>query len=334
MRPVCVITTPQDITAKRVEADLEALGADVIRFDLADFPRHVALDATVDGSGWTGSLTAHGRTVRLEEIGAVWWWHPSPARIDTGSTPAEADWLSREATVGLAGTLAALDCLHVNHPAATQAAQSKAGVLAIAPRFGLSTPATWIGNAPAGARRFAQDLPGGVVCKSIVEPGIDHGDGRHSSLYTRPVPASALDDSIGLGAHQLQHRITKQFEVRLVVVGAAMFPARINAGSDAAREDFRSDYGALTYGYVDLPEDVRRGIASLMAHYRLHYAAIDLLVDARTGAWLLIDLNPAGQHNWLQYELPELGISGALAHLLTHPTAHPRTSPPVPGPSA
>lgn len=163
-----------------------------------------------------------------------------------------------------------------------------------------------------------------MVCKSIVAPGIDHGDGRHSELYTRPIRPTDLADSIALTAHQLQQRIPKEFEVRLVVVGTQMFPARIDAHSDAARADFRADYGALTYRHIDLPETVHHGIQQLMQHYHLSYAAIDLLVDADTGRWLLIDLNPAGQHDWLQQKLPDMRIASAIAELLS---THAETTP-------
>ncbi|WP_051791915.1 MvdC/MvdD family ATP grasp protein [Streptomyces sp. NRRL F-5527] len=320
--PICVVTAQGDVTADRVILELNRIDADVLRIDLADFPHRARLDATASGAGWTGTLTAHGRSVRLEEISAVWWWHPTPATVEAGTSAAESEWASREANAGLAGVLAALDCRHVNHPALTHAAQNKADVLPQAGRHGLNVPATWIGNHPASAVGFAATSPHGTVCKSLVSPGIAYPDGSHGAFYTRPVEVSELDDSIALTAHQLQNAIVKQFEVRLVVVGSEMYAARIDAHSDAARADFRADYEALTYRVVDVPDTVRKGVAGLMDHYGLLYAAIDLLVDPED-EWWLIDLNPAGQHDWLQKELPGLTISAGIANLLTRPLARP-----------
>ncbi|WP_406141682.1 hypothetical protein [Streptomyces sp. NBC_01089] len=41
------------------------------------------------------------------------------------------------------------------------------------------------------------------------------------------------------------------------------------------------------------------GVLALMSHSTLAYAAIDLLVG-HDDRWYLIDLNPAGQYDWLQ----------------------------------
>lgn len=315
--PVCLVTQDDNGTADRIVLQLATLNVPVLRFDLADFPHHVRLDTVFDGHTWTGTLRNRGRAVALEDIGAVLWWHPGTPRIDVdGLSEAETMWIQRESAAGLVGVLAALNCVHVNHPAATQAAQVKAEVLAQAARCGLSVPPTWIGNDPTGAGNFISAMPSGTVCKSLVSPGlVDHGN-RYRSFYTSRV--EAVDASIGLSAHQLQRAITKDHEVRLVVVGTDMYAARIDAHSPAAQADFRSDYEALTYRHIGIPETVRRGVTALLDHYNLSFAAIDLLVDA-TGCWWFIDLNPAGQYDWLQKELPDLAISAGIARMLARP---------------
>ncbi|MFF8789201.1 MvdC/MvdD family ATP grasp protein [Streptomyces sp. NPDC015125] len=311
--PVCLVTQDDNGTADRIVLELANLDVPVLRLDLADFPHHVRLDGMFDGDTWTGTLKNRGHTVALEDIGAVLWWHPGTPRIASdGLSEAETTWIQRESAAGLVGVLAALNCVHVNHPAATRAAQLKAEVLAQAARCGLGVPATWIGNDPTGAGDFLSATPSGAVCKSLVSPAlVDHRSYR--SFHTSRV--EAVDDSIGLSAHQLQRAITKEFEVRLVVVGADMYAARIDAHSPAAQADFRSDYDALTYRHTCIPKAVRRGVTDLLDHYGLSFAAIDLLVDT-SGRWWLIDLNPAGQYDWLQKELPDLAISAGIARML------------------
>ncbi|MFF1418003.1 MvdC/MvdD family ATP grasp protein [Streptomyces sp. NPDC058280] len=313
---VCVVTTRDDVTADLVIPEISRLGAPVLRVHLDDFPQTMRLSAT--GPKWAGTLGVGNRHVRLEKIRAVWWWHPEPVRIapGVGMTLEQAEWASREANAGVAGVLAALpNCLHVNHPAATYAAQSKADVLVQAPLHGLAMPPTWIGNAPAEAQEFASGQER-VMCKSLSGPTIRYRD-AHATLFTTPVKPAQLDERIAAGAHQLQYAVDKQFEVRLVVVGEDMFAARIDAHSTAARADYRADYGALSYTTVSVPDSVRDGVIRLMAHYGLVYAALDLLVDA-DGRWLLIDLNPSGQYGWIEQALPNLRISAAIAELLCH----------------
>ncbi|MFC9431829.1 MvdC/MvdD family ATP grasp protein [Streptomyces sp. NPDC056987] len=330
-RPVCVLTTSDNLTADRVILELHGLGTLIVRLDLADFPHRASLDATVVDGRWTGTLRAHRRTLDLAELGAIWWWHPGRATISTSPTlpSAEAGWLSDEANAGLIGVLGALDCLHLNHPLATRVGQSKPNVLAMAAGCGLEVPQTWIGNSPTGALGFVSGPAGqGTVCKSLVSPTIEYDDGSAAYFWTRPVAPEDVNSSLTATAHQFQHAVTKRFEVRLVVVGQRMFPVRIDTHSPAARADFRADYDACTYSHIPLPDPVRQGITALMAHYRLTYASIDLLVD-EDDRWWFIDLNPAGQHDWLQQALPDLRISRAIAETLSQP-AHTRLTPAQP----
>jgi 8-oxo-dGTP pyrophosphatase MutT (NUDIX family) len=190
-------------------------------------------------------------------------------------------------------------------------------------------PDSWIGNHPPGAQGFATQGAGGTVIKSISQPVIQES-GRRSTLFTRPVTGGQLDETVRITAHHLQRRVTKSFEVRLVVVGDEMLTARIDAHSLAARQDFRADYPSLTYSVVGVPEEVRSGVGRLMAHYGLLYAALDLLVD-EAGTWWLVDLNPGGQWGWLQQHLPDLDIAGAMARLLT---SRPHNRSGQPGPNA
>jgi hypothetical protein len=213
--------------------------------------------------------------------------------------------------------LSALECRHVNHPAAVFPAQVKADVLVQAVRAGLEVPPTWIGNHLTGARAFTARTGGEAVCKSLTEPGIT-ANGEHAPFFTTPVSAFQLDASLALTAHQLQRRVDKRHEVRLVMAGEEVFAARITAGSPAARRDFRADYASLTYAVEQVPGRIRDGVARLMRHYGLTFAVCDFLVG-QDGGWWLVDLNPAGQWAWLEHELPGLEITGALSRLLTVP---------------
>lgn len=320
-RPVCVVTTKGDQTADLVVSALERLAAPVFRFDLADFPTRLQLTARFTdgctGGRWEGFLSGQGRQVRLEEVGAVWWWHTGTPRLEDDLAQRlddpQAAWLTREATAGIAGVLASLDCLHLNHPLATHAAQCKPLALAAAARAGLSVPPTWIGNTPSGAMAFAAST-GPIVCKALTHPGID----EHALFLSTSLVAPEALRATGGTAHQFQEFLDKRFEVRLTVVAGQMFAARIDAHSPAGRIDFRDDYNALTYQPIDLPDSTRGGVTAWMGELGLHYAAIDLLVD-HDGHWWALDINPAGQFGWIQHHLPGLDITAAIAALLAGP---------------
>lgn len=314
-RPVCVVARDAGASLNGVVQDLHALGAPVLRFDLASFPERVTLAAQLAGGRIVGTLEADGRRVRLEDIGAVLWWHPSSPRIrPDGADEGEAEWLSREAAAGLAGTLAALGCLHVNHPDHTDAAQNKPYALAQAAAAGLRVPPVWIGNDVADARRAVDDF-GQAVCKSLVSPAVETADGPRA-LFTSAVEPGDLGENVAAAAHQFQRRINAMYEVRLIMVHGEPFAARLTAPAHST--DFRAHYDELVYDYIDVPDEVRYGTVRLMSRLHLEYAALDLLVDAQA-QWWLVDVNPAGQWGFVEGNLPDLAISAHLAAVLADP---------------
>ncbi|HLL36636.1 MAG TPA: hypothetical protein VK545_22765 [Streptomyces sp.] len=317
-RPVCVVAGRDDATADPVILALHARDMPVVRLDLADFPRTVRLDAAFTGRGWIGTLAVGDHAVHLEKIRAVWWWHPVLCRVNGGLSAAEARWTVAESTAGLAGVLASLDCLQVNDPVDAYATRSRARMLTLAAGCGLRVPDTWIGNDPKAARDFAAASHPGVVCKALTRSAVHHPDGRRTVLRPRPVDPDDLDDSVTLSAHLLQRAVPTACNVRVVVVGDRAFAVRIDSSAPSAQWDARAEHGSLRYRAIDLPEQISRGVARLMDRSRLLYATLDFVVDTANGCWWLVSVNPAGRYDRIEAALPELGISHALADLLTH----------------
>lgn len=94
----------------------------------------------------------------------------------------------------------------------------------------------------------------------------------------------------------------------------------------AGRTDWRATPASLTYTPITLPTPVEDALNALVQCYGLPYAASDLLVDSH-GRWYFVDLNPAGQYRWPENELPDLGITQALAQLLEAPRVLPAHDP-------
>ncbi|WNE96300.1 hypothetical protein PS467_13605 [Streptomyces luomodiensis] len=63
------------------------------------------------------------------------------------------------------------------------------------------------------------------------------------------------------------------------------------AGSDASRIDFRTDYDNLTYKPCEVPKHIAAGVHMLTYACRLHYVALDFLVEPQ-GRWHLVGVNP------------------------------------------
>jgi glutathione synthase/RimK-type ligase-like ATP-grasp enzyme len=236
--------------------------------------------------------------VRLADINAVYYRRPSAPRLCEAMSQAEQQWAADETRHALGGVLSALRAARwFNHPR-HNAAATKPVQLAEAAAVGLAVPRTLITTRPADAREFIASCRRGAVYKTLSgSPRVGRG------IYTTLVEAADVDTLSGVAAtaHLFQERLTKQFEVRLTVIGSRMFAARIdvNPDSTAGTIDYRADYAHLTYTRIPTPRPVRAGVTALLRRLHLRFAAIDFIVTP-SDTWHLIDVNPNGQWGWIQ----------------------------------
>lgn len=310
-RTVVVLTREDDVTADLVVLELAERGVPVFRFDTAEFPTRLVLTGELDGGRWIGGLRTNHRHLDLNDVSGVYYRRPTGFQFSARMPEQDRLWAHTEAVLGLGGILNTLPATWVNHPHAMARAEYKPQQLIEAGRVGLRTPRTLITNDPDQAHAFAESVPGGVVYKSL------YGVPRTTppvTLFTTPVtPEQCGDPSVAGTAHLFQERVSKAYEVRLTVVGRNVFAARIDAGSEASRDDWRADPDALTYTRIEPPSAVRVSSVALTARLGLRFGALDFAVT-EAGDWMFFEINPAGQWAWI----PELRepITTALADLL------------------
>lgn len=290
---VLVISQEQDLTADRVVLQLHGR-VPVARIDLGDFPTALRMSATTGEDGWRGVISAGPRTIDLADITAVYYRRPSPFRMTGDMSGAEAEWAVREARHGFGGVLAAINCRWVNNPH-HMAAATKPVQIAAAIGSGLAVPSTLITNDPRHARDFLGDAEGAVYKTLSGSPSTVLGH----AIYTQALPRGATLTGVDQTAHLFQEFVPKQYEVRLTVVGERLFAARIDAGSEAARLDWRTDYASLKFTPIDVPDDVAAGVRALMAALRLRFGALDFVVDP-SDVWWFLEINPNGQWGWVE----------------------------------
>ncbi|MBV9143651.1 MAG: ATP-grasp ribosomal peptide maturase [Pseudonocardiales bacterium] len=295
---------------------LTELGVPVFRTDLAAFPQTLSLDARLGPSGWEGVLATEHRELRLKDIRSVWYRHPSHFVLPAGMSSTERRHAAAEARCGLSGVLSSLDVLWVNHPARESDAV-KPRQLDVARRCGLSVPDSQVTNRPDGVRRFARDLGGALVCKTL-GGALRAESGRLQMAYTRRLDVTELGDLAGVDTtlHFFQPFVSKSFEARVTVVGHRIFAAAIHAKSEPARVDWRTDYDALDYSIIEPPESVTAGMLAFLKVFGLSFGAFDFAITP-SGDWVMFECNPAGQYGWLE-EAVGFPITAALADLLAN----------------
>ncbi|MDM4719798.1 ATP-grasp ribosomal peptide maturase [Micromonospora sp. WMMA1363] len=313
-RTVLVLTQPYDVTADYVVAELAARDVPIFRCDPGDFPRTLTLVAQ-SGGGWRGSLRLPGRRAALHDLGCAYYRRPTAFELPAHLTDEERRWATREARMGLGGVLAAHP-LWLNHPHDIARAEYKPVQLAAAGTVGLSAPPTLITNEPAAAERFVREH-GGAVVKPLGS-GVIAEAGTAKLIYTNRVCAEEIDHTVAGTAHLFQQQVDKAYEVRLTVVDDAWFAVRIDGASQATGLDWRTDYDALSYSVVTVPEAIRAAVSRLLARLRLRFGALDFIVTPHD-EWIFLEINPNGQWAWLQ-DATGLPIAAAIADALTKET--------------
>ncbi len=154
-----------------------------------------------------------------------------------------------------------------------------------------------------------------MIYKPLSAPSV-RCDGELRFIYATQVDSTALDeDDIGLTAHLFQEWIPKKYDLRLTVVGDRFFAVAIHANSDEAYADWRSDYSALNYEPIAVPDKIRYSVTALLEHLDLSFGAFDFTITPE-GEWVFLEINPNGQWGWIE-ECTGLPITSAMADLLT-----------------
>lgn len=312
---VLVVADGTDATADRVCAVLDAWGAEVWRFDTAEFPGRVDLRAELDSLGWRGVLARGNDRLDLERVRSVYVRRPRPFEVPAHLSTAERWHAATESRYGLGGCLASLPVPYLNHPSRAADAAYKPRQLHDLRSCGLSVPPTLITNSPDAVRAFAL-RHGPLICKSIAASVLHVGRTAHV-IYTRRLTDADLDDLAGVdyAAHLFQPFVASDYAVRLTVVGQRFHAVRIDAGSDRARTDWRSDYASLSYRPFQLPAETRAAVGAYMKLAGLNYGAWDFLGHAG-GDLTTLEVNPEGNYLWLEEETT-LPITESIAEFLT-----------------
>lgn len=171
MRRVLILTQPSDMHAPPVMEEIHRRGAEVLCFDLADFPEHVSLDTRLGSLGWEGTITHQGQTVALQTLKSVWWRRPQPYTAKAHDSGVK-EFLEREAYRGIIGTLEGLEAgtdgtLWVSRPECIRRAELKSLQLVEAQKSGLRTPRTLLTNDPNAVRNFYEECLGKIILKAV-----------------------------------------------------------------------------------------------------------------------------------------------------------------------
>lgn len=297
---VLVITSINDATSNLVIEALNERGARIARVDPADIGPGLMFDAYLgyDRSSWSGWLRTPSRDVPLEEVRAVYYRRPGPWRFEELNQQAQ-NFAETEARYGLGGLLASLsNCRYVNHPADIRRADFKPTQLQVAAQVGFSVPRTLVTNDLEAARKFVTEHDPAIYKSFRGAPRAENG--HVSAIWTQRINAQDLDETLSVTAHMFQEKIPKTADVRVTVIGSAVFASRITSPDNAL--DWRSgDWDRLLYDPIDVPDSIQASLRAYLDHFGLVFGAFDFALrqDGPFESWVFIECNPNGQWGWL-----------------------------------
>lgn len=315
---VLILAAERDFSADRMVAALERRAVPVARMDTAWFPQSATIDARLVDGHWTGTLTAGGRIIDLQEVRSVWYRSPSAFTFPEALSETERHWAMSESKLGVGGVLTSLPALWINPPSRNADASYKPRQLATAARCGLQVTDTLVTNTPAAVQRFA--AAGTTVIKALGAASIIE-DGGRKTTFTHLLDATDLADLRGIevSAHQFQRWVPKAYEARVIVVGDQVFTAAIHAGSAATYVHWRNDYRALQYERINPPAEVVAGVLEYCIEFGLLYGAFDFVIRP-DGGWVFLECNATGQYGWIE-DAVNAPITDAIADLLAQGAA-------------
>ena len=304
---ILVVATESDATTDYVVLALKNLRQDFYRLNTDHFPLRAS--SSLFGSGgalsWYWRFDSH-EEVSFSEVRTVYYRRhrlPSfPENLDEG----EKAFCAREAFWFIRGALLGLEAVAwMNHPLSVQTAESKLLQLKVAGALGFAVPRSMVTNDPTRVREFFNRMNGKVVAKSVRAGYIEHGT-RQTSIFTSKLTATELEDlaELALAPVIFQELLPKRYDVRVTVVGEAVFAALIDSQSTApSRIDWRAtETDSLPHVAHDLPKEVEDLCRKVVIELDLTFGAIDLVLTP-DGDYYFLEINPNGQWAWLQEKL-------------------------------
>jgi glutathione synthase/RimK-type ligase-like ATP-grasp enzyme len=318
---IFILADSQDAHADHIEQKLRQRGADLARFNPAQFPTQAALSLAYAPTGQSRyTLNTGGRVIDLNAVKAVYNRRPDDpvAHATIQDQPTRA-FVEQECRTVVYDAWQALDCLWL--PArrfVILQAQFKAAQLNLAAALGLEIPATLFTNDPEEFLEFYRRHNGHIVTK-LAGHAFYSAFGQKFFRYTEVVSRRDVGHAraIRYCPAIFQAYVPKRLELRITVVGQAVFAAEIHSQvSHQTRHDWRRyDYYDTPYFPHELPDQIEQRCVQLVGRLGLNYGAIDMVLTP-DGRYVFLEINPNGQYLWIEHATG-LPISDAICDLLS-----------------
>lgn len=294
---ILIISHLADEHAVEVLNRLGRVGADVLLFDTARFPReNRVIIGHQTGTNSTLFAVVDGVRRDLSTVKTVWWRRPQPFGLDKMMTNNDdRNFAFGECQAAIMGLWSCLDSQWINNPELDEVAARKTYQLKLAAGLGFKIPRTLITNDPAEAAAFIEkEGANGTIFKAFSAT-------ERTWRETRLLKLAELAqlEAVRLAPVIFQEHIRADIDLRITIIGEEIFPAEIHSGETDYHVDFRMTMHAASIREHVLPDEIIAKLRAFMRALGLVYGAIDMRLTP-AGEYIFLEVNPSGQ--WLFIE--------------------------------
>lgn len=315
-RRILICTHTGDVHALAVQTALTGAGADVMNWNPCDFPAKQSISLEI--SQWNTRLAVKKPGLEsLDEFDAIWLRRIDWIGLWPRHEPAQSALTRRHCTFfsDRIFDLFGQKALWVNRKDCAARSEFKPKQLEMASRAGLGIPETLISNDPEKVLEFAEKKSWKVVAKPLLGEFLTEADGSfralHAERFEPTIPG--IEGAISQIPYIYQEYIRAVSEIRVTIIGSAVFAARIDLAEGDAVDAHRR--GVRSIAKFALPNSIHAACSQLMKSLGLIFGCIDfLLTDDEQ--MIFLEINQAGQFLWLERHIPEHAYLGTFCALL------------------
>ena len=200
------------------------------------------------------------------------------------------------------------DCYSIGHFLYDRNANSKMVQLRLAAKLGIKIPRTCISNTQESVLKFANTIPEVLIKPLTTDCLIDNH--LVYDFYATKVNSSDLlrqhKESFDQTVNFCENYVSKDYEVRVTVMGPYLFACKIDSQSQKENEgkiDWRQGYDYnIKHEILSLPKEIESFCKKYLRELHLNFGCFDFIVEP-SGEYVFLECNPNGQWRWIEDEL-------------------------------
>ena len=260
----------------------------------------------------------------VEPGGVIWIRKPAEPKPNPETAPEDAKFAANEYRSFYESLMYLLETLPVrvvNKYAASRFINNKSVQLLLARDCGMNVPRTLMSNSPEAVREYFHDNPQRMICKTFSTHIWEKEQGG-PVLVTETFELSAdrlpSDEVLTYAPAIYQEMVVKKFDVRMVLLGAAVYSYALHNPKRAL--DWRGDatQGLVKVEPIVTPPEVEKSVLAFAARSGIAYGSLDFAIDNQSRWWFL-EINEGGQFLWLDAANAALHVQEKFLAFLTSP---------------